>query len=94
MAWKRALIVALAGLNLLLLAAIVFSTTSPPAAYGQARGRPGDFLMTTVQIRENVDALAVVNAPANRLFLFVPDVAGRLTLVDGRNLISDFRKGQ
>jgi hypothetical protein len=93
-AWKRAVIVALAGLNLLLVAALVFSTASLPAAYGQARGRPGDYLMTTVQVRENVDALVVINGPANRLFLFVPDLAGRLTLVDGRSLTSDFRKGQ
>lgn len=95
---KRALVVALAGLNLLLLAALVLSSYSPPQAMAQRGGRPGDFLMATVQIHEDYDALALINVPVGSLDVFMPQAtkAGIKLVWTGeqntRNLNRDFNR--
>ncbi|HRX85569.1 MAG TPA: hypothetical protein P5572_11175 [Phycisphaerae bacterium] len=72
MSRKRTIIVALVGLNLLLLAGLVLSTHEPPAAFAQGRGRPGDYLMATCQVHEDYDALIVVNSQRGGLFVWIP----------------------
>ena len=69
---KRTIIVGLVGLNLFLLAALVLSSYTPPAAFAQSRGRPGDFIMSTVEIHEDYDALVIIQAPTGAMHVFVP----------------------
>ena len=93
---KRSIIVALTGLNLLLLAALILSSYTPPAAYAQGRGRAGDYLMATVQIHEDLDALTVINIPRGFLYVFRPQQTrngAKLALTGQRNLNTDFRRG-
>ena len=93
---KRSTIVALTGLNLLLLAALILSSYAPPSAYAQGRGRAGDYLMATVQIHEDYDALTIINVPRGFLHVFVPrEIKGgaKLAWTNTRNLNTDFRRG-
>lgn len=90
---KRSIIVALTGLNLLLLAALILSSYSPPAAFAQGRGRPGDFMMATCQIHSDYDALAVFNTQKGMMYTFVPrESSGAFKLVPTgfRNMARDF----
>jgi hypothetical protein len=90
---QHQIIVALTGLNLLLLAGLILSSYSPPAAYAQGRGRPGDFVMATCEIHEDYDALAVINIQIGAMFVWVPREtrAGiRLAPTASRNLNIDF----
>ena len=91
---KRAIIVALTGLNLLLLAVLILFNYSPPTAYAQrGGGRPGDYLMATAQIHSDYDALAIINIPAGVMHVFVPrEVPGgaKLAWTATRNLNRDF----
>ena len=92
---KRNVIVALIGLNVLLAAALLFTTVNPPSAMAQSRGRPGDFAMATIQIHEDYDALALINIPAAKLYFFVPREQGGSAQVvpsDVRDLNRDFER--
>lgn len=92
---KRNVIVALIGLNVLLAAALVFTTVDPPSAMAQSRGRPGDFAMATIQIHEDYDALALINIPAAKLYFFVAREQGntaQVTPSDVRDLNRDFER--
>jgi hypothetical protein len=92
---KRTLIVALTGLNLLLLAGLVLTAYEPPAAQAQPRGRAGDYVMATVQIHNDYEALVVVNIQQSALFVWVPRQSGkaiRLVPTGQRNLDLDFRR--
>ena len=95
MRYKRGIIVGLIGLNLLLLAGLILSSYSMPAAYAQSRGRPGDFLMATCEIHEDYDALAIINIQEAAMFVWVPrEVKGGVTLAPTgtRNLTHDFAR--
>jgi hypothetical protein len=90
---KRALLVALAGLNLILLTALIVLAYPPPAAMAQVGGRAGDYLMTTCQIHSDYDALAIINNQVGAMFVFVPreTAAGpKLVPTAMRNLNRDF----
>lgn len=92
---KRNVIVALIGLNVLLAAALVFTTVDPPSAMAQTRGRAGDFAMATIQIHEDYDALALINIPAAKLYFFVAREQGNSASVvptDVRDLNRDFER--
>lgn len=92
---KRNVIVALIGLNVLLAAALLFSTVDPPSAMAQTRGRPGDFAMATIQIHEDYDAMALINIPAAKLYFFVAREQGNTATVvpsDVRDLNRDFER--
>ncbi len=92
---KRGIIVALVGLNLALAAGLILCSYSPPAAYAQGMGRPGDYLMATVQIRSDIDALVVIHAPRAAMHVFRPqEQRGHIALqwVMSRDLNRDFRR--
>jgi len=93
---KRSAIVGLLGINLFLLAVLIVASYDVPAAQAQTRGRPGDFVMATVQIHNDYDALVVVDIPTAALYVFVPRrVSGgaKLAFTDGRDLNRDFQRG-
>ena len=88
---KRTAILVLTGLNLFLLAALILSSYSPPAVYGQVRGRPGDYMMATMQIHEDRAAVAVINGPQGVMGVFAPHPqTGKLGRLEVRNLTRDF----
>lgn len=90
---KRTLITTLVGLNLALLAALILCCYEPPAAQAQSRGRPGDYVMTTCQIRTDYDALAIINSQKGLMFVFVPRQVrngAKLVSTGFRNLNRDF----
>jgi hypothetical protein len=92
---KRTIIVALVGLNLFLLGALILSSYAPPAAYAQVRGRPGDFVMATTQIHKDIDALTVIHTPTGAMHVFVPQESkngASLQYVMTRDLNRDFNR--
>ncbi len=92
---KRSLIVALTGLNLLLLAGLVIFSYTPQAAYAQRRGRAGDFLITTVKVHEDFDALAIINIQEGALHVFMPKTADKtvkMVPTHSRDLLRDFNR--
>lgn len=93
MSRKRSAIVALLGLNLLLLAGLFITGFELPKAQAQGRGRPGDYLMATCRIREELDALIMINTQQGGLFVWVPKEASgvvKLVPTGARNLYHDF----
>ncbi|MBN1512716.1 MAG: hypothetical protein JXB13_11940 [Phycisphaerae bacterium] len=91
---KRSLIVLLAGVNIVLLAALVFSVASPPAAIAQvAPGRPGDFMMATGSVTNQLDAVFIIDSPGRLLHCFLPaqNKSGQLMHAQTRSLANDFR---
>lgn len=93
---KRSLIVALVGLNLFLLAALILSSYSPPAAYAQRIGGAGNFVAVTAEADEAYDALYLVDLPNRTLHVYIParDNAGKLEYAGSRDLQRDFRGAQ
>lgn len=89
---KRALIVALAGLNLLLLAALVFSTYSPPAAYAQRMGASSNFVAVTAEADTDYDVLYLIDLGERKLHCFAPtrDRTGDVQYKGSRDLHRDF----
>jgi hypothetical protein len=91
---KRSLIVLLAGANIVLLTALLFSVTSPPAAFAQVTpGRPGDFMMATGSVTNQYDAVYIIDSPARLLHCFMPaqNKTGQLMHAQTRSLANDFR---
>ena len=94
MVTKRSIITALVGLNLLLLAALVFSTYSPPAAFAQRRGAAADYVAVTCRADKDYDALYIIDLTERNLHCFVPnrDRSGRTLYAGRRNLVADFQR--
>jgi hypothetical protein len=92
---KRGVIVALAGLNLVLLAAIILSVWSPPAAYAQRIGGSANFIAVTCEADESYDVFYLVDLPNRALHAYVPSRKqdGTIEYVGSRNLERDFRGG-
>lgn len=93
---KRTLIVALVGLNLALMAALLLRLDMLPRAQAAPGGRPGDFAACTVKIHEDYDAVYVVDQTNRKLHMFVPNprMDGTLNLIQTRELESDFQRTQ
>ena len=92
---KRSIIVGLIGLNLLLLAGLIVFSYSPSAAYAQSRGRAGDFMMATIQMHPDYDAVAVINGPAGGMYVFRPQSSNqgvKLVLTGSQDLLSDMKR--
>ena len=89
---KRSLIVALIGLNLLFLAALVFTRYSPSAAYAQPIPTAGNYLSVTCEAVSNYDVLYVVDLTERALHAFVPSrkLDGTIEYVGSRDLQKDF----
>ena len=94
---KQFAIRVLIGVNVALLAGLILSVSNPPLAEAQVRGRPGDYMMATVQFHEDRDALVVINCPRNVMGVFLthPQTGkmGRLALRDLSNDFSSARPG-
>lgn len=95
---RRVLIVLLAGLNLFLLASLVFTVYSPPSAFAQALPRAGDYLMLSAQTETDNDVLYLLDSRARRLYAFrttfprMPGTSARFALLAQRDLTADFRR--
>lgn len=93
---KRSLLVLLVGLNLALLAALILSVYTPPAAYAQAPGRSGDYLLVSGRIQAEHDAVYLFDLRNRLLHVFraVPGQPINVVAVDTRELARDFRRGE
>ncbi len=91
---KRSIIVALAGLNLFLLAALVLQAAPPPAAMAQSAGRPGDFMITTCKYTDQYNAMYIIDNPGRLLHCFAPagKSGGQFVHAQTRSLVNDFRR--
>jgi hypothetical protein len=93
---KRALIVLLVGVNLVLLATLVLASWRLPAAYAQPAPLAQNYVMVSGQINDQSDALYVVDVSQRRLHAFIPnrDINNRKIFYAGyRDLQRDFRSG-
>jgi hypothetical protein len=90
---KHTLIIALVGLNLFFLAAILFSVSSPTQAHAQPVGGAGNYLVVAAEVQNNYDALYVVDLPQRLLHVFALNRArpAALEYQDSRDLAQDFR---
>ena len=90
---KHCAIVLLAGLNLLLLAALLLSVSSPPKAFAQSRGKTGEFVAVTAKASaRSYDVLYAVDSSEQLLYAFYPKraAAGQLAWSAPRDLRKDF----
>lgn len=91
---KRAVIVLLVGLNLLLAATLILTASRPPAAYAQAAPLGQNYLMVAGEIRNALDGLYVIDLAQRRIHVFVPnrDQTNRRIFHAGwRDLNKEFR---
>lgn len=94
---KRAYVVLLLGLNLLLLATLILTSWRLPAAYAQPVPLGQNYLMVAAEIRDGVDALYVIDLPQRRMHVFMPSRDQndrRLFHVGFRDLQRDFRPSE
>ena len=95
---RRVIIILLAGLNLLLLAGMVFSVYTPSAAFAQIPARAGDYVMVTTEVEPSNDVLYLVDSHAKRMYAFrttyprMPGTPARFMLLAQRDLTADFRR--
>ena len=91
---KRTIIVALAALNLLLLAALLLSSYSLPKAEAQGVAAAGNFIAVTCKVDVNFDALCLLDLPERRLHFWTPErtQTGKLEYRGNRDLMADFRR--
>ena len=100
---KQVLIVALVGLNLLLLAGVILTAYSPPAAMAQppaasTAAESGDYMLLSCLAEPGNDVIYVLNVPNQLLLAFrmpYPYQIGdpvRIQFVNMRDLSRDFRK--
>jgi hypothetical protein len=92
MSSKRSVIVALVGLNLFLLAAMVLSSYSLPAAYAQRMGAGINYISVTCEADLDYDVFYLVDLPNRTLHAFIParTLDGKLQYVGSRDLARDF----
>ncbi|MHC5112554.1 MAG: hypothetical protein ACYTHJ_22060 [Planctomycetota bacterium] len=90
---KRSLIVMLAGINLILLVALVFAADSTPKAFAQG-ARPGDFACVAAKpANQNFDIIYVLDRNGEKLLAYAPTGQQRMApfgLVGIRDLKEDF----
>jgi hypothetical protein len=93
---RRVILVLLVGLNLALLACLVLSTYSPPAAFAQEAARPGGYVLLAAQAEVSNDAIYLLDVKAQQLHVYrtnyphmprQPVVIGEIT---SRDLARDF----
>ena len=93
---KRSIIVALVGVNLFLLAALVLGSYSLPAAHAQGIGAGGNYIAVTCQVDKYFDMFYLVDLQDRRLHGFLPtrQLDGTVKWVGSRNLAEDFGRGE
>ena len=91
---KRSIIVALAGVNILLLLSMIFASYSLPAAHAQRVGASSNFIAVTSQADNDYDVLFLLDLGERRLHCFAPnrDRTGDVSLVGSRDLTHDFNR--
>ena len=93
---RRVILVLLTGLNLALLACLVLSTYSPPAALAQEAPRTGGYLVVAAQAEVSNDAIYVLDAVARQLHVYrtnyphMPNQRVIITEITSRDLARDF----
>jgi hypothetical protein len=93
---RRAIILLLVGINLLLLSTLVLLNTATPA-HAQVAPLGQNFAMVAGQIRRGVDGLYVLDLAQRRLHLFIPNrdqINRRAIYIGYRDLQKDFRGGR
>lgn len=93
---KRAIVVFLVGVNLILLATLILAGWRLPSAYAQGVPMASNYLMVAGEIRDGTDALYVVDLEQRRLHVFVPNNDQnnrRVVHRRFRDLEQDFRQG-
>ncbi len=92
---KRRCIALLVCLNVALLCGIVLSTTSPTAAFAQGTGLAGNYMTVTGEVRDQYDALYLIDMRPRVLHAFYFDIGTkRLRYADSRDLERDFRNNK
>ncbi|MFQ5410685.1 MAG: hypothetical protein ACE5EC_00240 [Phycisphaerae bacterium] len=94
---KRVLIVLLVGVNLALLATLILSRRTLPAAHAQAAPLGRNFAMVAGEINDGRDALYVLDLSKRLVHVFIPnrDQNNRRMFYEGyRDLQRDFRGGR
>ncbi len=91
---KHSAIVALVGLNLFLLAAIILGSYSLPAAQAQSVGAGGNYIAVTCEADLSLDIIYIVDLPNRRLHYYMParQLDGTLTYVGYHDLERDCRR--
>ena len=89
---KQAIIVVLVGINLFILAGILFMVGSPATAMAQHVGVAGNYLVVAGEVQSDYDALYVFDLAGRRLHAFtVKRGSNRIQFRDSRDLSQDFR---
>lgn len=91
---KRSIVMVLVGVNLFLLAALVYSVFPMPAAYGQRVGTAGNFMLVTGEIQSGYDAVYLFDVGERVVYAFtIPKGrSGEIVFQDKRDLKADFRE--
>lgn len=95
---RRVLIVLLVGANLLLLACLLLTSYSPPAAYAQAAARGGDYMLLSAETEVRNDAIYLIDTRQRRMYAFrttyprMPNTPARFAYMAQRDLTQDFRR--
>ncbi|MFQ5422645.1 MAG: hypothetical protein ACE5F9_01555 [Phycisphaerae bacterium] len=92
---KRAIIVFLVGVNLVLLATLILASWRLPAAQAQAVPMASNYLMVAGEIRDGTDALYAFDLERRRMHVFIPNVdqnRRRVVYRGFRDLEQDFRR--
>lgn len=91
---KRSVLGALVGLNLFLLACLLFSSYSLPTAYAQRAGAAGGMAAVTARSDAHYDILYLLDLNQRKLHCFVPnrDRSGAFAYGGSRDLAADFQR--
>lgn len=93
---KRALILVLAAVNLLLVSILVLSSYTPPQAFAQGLSRSGEYIVVAAKAEQTSDAIYLLDLRTRQLHAFrstFPRAAGepiRVALMHTRDLVRDF----
>jgi len=89
---KRICLALLVCVNALLLTGIVLKSYALPAALAQGTGLAGNYLTVAGEVRDQYDALYMIDTRARILHAFYFDIGSkRLKYADSRDLERDFR---
>ena len=94
---RRALLVALIGVNLALIACLILSSYTPPKAYAQPVSLRGEFILVSAEAETDNDVIYLLDLARRQLHAFraqMPVAAGQTIMVRWfytRDLIRDFR---
>jgi hypothetical protein len=93
---KRAVVILLVAVNLVLFSVLVLSSYTPPQAFAQGLARGGEFMLISARAEQSNDAVYLLDLRTRQLHVFrtnFPRAGGeitRVTLRHSRDLIRDF----